>query len=73
MVRNALEFNIEGRKERGRPKQTLRKQVEEECLKAGLNLKNKPTDNLWNRINCIGSQTKDCDFKFNLKTKPLGL
>ena len=40
VVRNALEFNVEGQRKRGRPKRTWRKQVEEEQLKAGLNLKN---------------------------------
>ena len=39
VVRNASEFNVEGRKKRGRPKRTWRKQVEEERLKASLNLK----------------------------------
>ena len=38
VVRNALEFNIKGRRKRGRPKRTWRKQVEER-LKADLNLK----------------------------------
>ena len=34
-----LDFNVEGRRKRGRPKITWRKQVEEERLKTGLNLK----------------------------------
>ena len=38
VVRNALEFNVEGQRKRGRSKRTWRKQVEER-LKAGLNLK----------------------------------
>ena len=39
VVRNTLEFNVKGRRKRGRPKRTWRKQVEKEQLKAGLNLK----------------------------------
>ena len=39
VVRKALEFNVERRRKRERSKRTWRKQVEEEQLKAGLNLK----------------------------------
>ena len=33
VVRNALDFNVGGRRKRGQPKRTWRKQVEEERLK----------------------------------------
>ena len=39
VVRSAPEFNVEGRRKRGRSKRTWGKQVEEKRLKAGLNLK----------------------------------
>ena len=39
VVRNALQFNFGGRRKRGRPKRTSRKQLEEERLKAALNLR----------------------------------
>ena len=47
VVRSALEFNVEGRRKRGRPKRTWRKQIEEECLKAGLNLKDAHNRSKW--------------------------
>ena len=46
VVRNTLEFNVEGRKKRGLPKRT-RKQVEEERLKVGLNLTNAHNRTKW--------------------------
>ena len=39
VLRKALEFEVEGRRKRGRPKRTWKKQVEEECRKVGLRKK----------------------------------
>ena len=36
VLRSALEFEVKGRRRRGRPKRTLRKQVEEENRRVGL-------------------------------------
>ena len=47
VVRNALEFNVEGRRKSGRQKKTWRKQVEKERLKTGLNLKDAHTKTKW--------------------------
>ena len=47
VVRNALKFNVEGQRRRGRPKRTWRKQVEEERLKTGLNLKDAHNRTEW--------------------------
>ena len=35
-LRRALEFEVKGRRKRGRPKRTWRKMVEEECRRVGL-------------------------------------
>ena len=47
VVRSVLEFNDEGRRKRGRRRRTWRKQVEEKCLKAGLNLKDAHNRSKW--------------------------
>ena len=52
VVKNALEFNVEGQRKRGRPKRTWRKQVEEERLKAGLNLKDAHNRTKWRECTC---------------------
>ena len=39
VLRKALEFEVEGRRKRGRPKRTWKKQVEEECRKVCLRKK----------------------------------
>ena len=36
VLRRALEFEVKGRRKRGRPKKTWKKQVEEECRRVGL-------------------------------------
>ena len=58
VVRNALEFNVEGRRKRGRPKRTWRKQIEEERLKAGLNLRNAHSRTKWkDRVRAISMRS----------------
>ena len=47
VVRNALEFDVTGRRKRGRPTRTWRKQVEDERLKVGLNLKDAHNRTKW--------------------------
>ena len=47
VVRSVLEFNVEGRRKRGRRRRTWRKQAEEKCLKAGLNLKDAHNRSKW--------------------------
>ena len=53
VIRNALEFNVEGQRKRGRPKRTQRKQVEEERLKADLNLKDAHNRTNWKERKCV--------------------
>ena len=36
IVRKALEFEVKGKRKRGRPKKTWRSQVEKECRSVGL-------------------------------------
>ena len=57
VVRSAPEFNFDRRRKRGRPKRTWRKQVEEERLKAGLNLKDAHNRSKWReRVHAISIQ-----------------
>ena len=58
VVRNALKFNVEGRRKRGRPKRTWRKQVKEERLKARLNLKDVHNRTKWiERVRAISMRS----------------
>ena len=58
VVRNALEFNVKRRRKRRRPKRTWRKQVEEEQLKAGLNLKDAYNRTKWReRVRAISMRS----------------
>ena len=52
VVKNTLEFNVEGRRKRGRPKRAWRMQVEEERLKAALNLKDAHNRTKWRESAC---------------------
>ena len=36
VLRRALDFEVEGQRNKGRPKRTRKKQVEEKCVKFGL-------------------------------------
>ena len=36
VLRRALDLEVDGRRKRGRPRRTWKKQVEEECMKVGL-------------------------------------
>ena len=38
VLRRALDFAVEGQRKKGRPKRTLKKQVEEESVKVGLRI-----------------------------------
>ena len=56
--RKALEFNVEGRRKRGRPKRTWRKQVKKERAKAGLNLKDAHNRTKWReRVQAISTRS----------------
>ena len=52
VVRNALGFNVEGQRKRGRLKRMRRKQVEEKRLKASLNLKDAHNKSKWRESAC---------------------
>ena len=48
-LRRALEFEVEGRRKRGRPKRTWRKQVEEESRRVGLKREDAQNRDRWRR------------------------
>ena len=49
VLRRALDFEVKGRRKRGRPKKTWRKQVEEESRKVGLRKVDAPNRVRWRK------------------------
>ena len=47
ILRKALEFSVSGRRKRGRPKKTWRRQMEDEARKIGLTVKDARDRELW--------------------------
>ena len=47
VLRKALEFEVNGKRKRGRPKKKWRKQVEEECVRVGLRIEDASNGARW--------------------------